>query len=457
MSWQCNQQTQAPSQRVEALSCRLVFAERRQKFLEAMGDGGVAVIQGARRIPRSNDTDYPFRQNSDFWYLTGFDHPHAIAVFRTDGGPAFTLFVEPRDPTMETWNGFRPGTEGAVADYGADEAHSNRCFHDKLAELVGGARRIFHVLGVDTTLDEKLFQILHEMRLRSRHGINPPDDIVDPRSALHEMRLHKSPEELEIMRRAADISREAHQEAARLAHGGRNEYELDAMLSYTFRRRGSSGPAYSSIVGGGANATVLHYVENDQPLVDGQLVLIDAGCELEGYASDVTRTLPIGGTFGGPHRDVYEAVLEAQLIGLEASKPGTCLDEIHKATVRRLTTGMIELGLLQGDVDTRIEDESFRRYYMHGTSHWLGLDVHDVGNYTVDGRSRPLVPGMVFTMEPGIYIPLDDDQAPEPLRGIGVRIEDNVVVTEDGHENLTAAIPKSPEEMEAWVRDGTPS
>ncbi|MCP5068243.1 MAG: Xaa-Pro dipeptidase, partial [bacterium] len=218
-----------------------------------------------------------------------------------------------------------------------------------------------------------------------------------------------------------------------------------------------SGPAYSSIVGGGANATILHYVANDRPLADGQLLLIDAGCELEGYASDVTRTYPIGGTFGGPHRDVYDVVLEAQLIGLEASKPGTCLDEIHKATVRRLTVGMVELGLLEGDVDARIEDESFRRYYMHGTSHWLGLDVHDVGNYTVDGSSRALVPGMVFSVEPGIYIPDDDMQAPETLRGIGVRIEDNVVVTRDGHENLTAAIPKSPPEIEAWVRDGTPS
>lgn len=422
-----------------------------------MGDGAIAIIQGARRIQRSNDTDYRFRQNSDFWYLTGFDHPHAVAVLRTDGGAAFSLFVEPRDPEMETWNGFRPGVEGAIADYAADEAHPNHTLADKLPELISGARRIFHVLGTDAALDEKLFHILHEMRLRSRRGVNPPDDIVDPRSVLHEMRLHKEPAELEIMRRAAAVTLEAHQEVAKLAQAGRNEYELEAVLDYTFRRRGTSGPAYSSIVGGGANATILHYVENDQPLVVGQLLLVDSGCELEGYASDVTRTYPIGGTFGGPHRDVYEVVLEAQRVGLEASKPGACLEEIHKATLRSLTHGMVDLGLLEGDVDARIEDESFRRYYMHGTSHWLGLDVHDVGNYTVDGRSRPLEPGMVFTVEPGIYVPQDDDQAPEALRGIGVRIEDDVVVTQDGHENLTAAIPKRPEDIEAWVRDGIPS
>ncbi len=422
-----------------------------------MGDGAVAVIQGAGRVQRSNDTDFPFRQNSDFWYLTGFDHPHAVAVLRTDGGPAYSLFVEPRDPEMETWNGYRPGVEGAVADYGADQAHPNDELLGKLPELVGGARRVFHVLGIDATLDDKLFHTLHELRLRSRRGVNPPDDITDPRGILHEMRLHKSADEIATMREAADISREGHHEAARLAHAGHNEYELEAVLDYTFRRRGASGPAYSSIVGGGANATILHYVQNDQPLVDGELLLIDAGCELRGYASDVTRTYPIGGHFGAPHRDVYQAVLEGQLAALEAARPGACLETIHKAAVRQLVEGMIELRLLEGDVDARVEDESFRRYYMHGTSHWLGLDVHDVGNYTLDGKSRPLEPGMAFTVEPGIYVPADDEKAPEALRGIGVRIEDDVVVTEDGHENLTAAIPKSPEDVEAWVQRGPPS
>ncbi len=437
--------------------CGVVYAERRERFREAMGDGAVAFIQGARTVRRSNDTDYPFRQDSDFWYLTGFDHPHAVAVLRTDGGPAYTLFVEPRDPLMETWNGYRPGVEGAVRDYGADEAHPIEELLDRLPELVSGARRIVHVLGRDAALDRRLIATLEEMRLRSRRGVEPASEIVDPRHWLHEMRLFKSEEELDLMRRAAAISCEGHREAARLAHGGRHEYEIQAVLDYCFRRRGTAGPAYGSIVGGGANATILHYVRNDHKLVDGELLLIDAGCELLGYASDVTRTYPVGGRFGSPHREVYEAVLEAQLAGLDAARPGATLERVHETTVRSLVEGMIQLGLLEGEVDGRIADESYRRYYMHGTSHWLGLDVHDAGTYTREGRSRPLEPRMVFTVEPGIYVSADDELAPPALRGIGVRIEDDVVITETGHENLTAAIPKDPTAVEAWVLEGAGS
>ncbi|MAE94998.1 MAG: Xaa-Pro aminopeptidase [Deltaproteobacteria bacterium] len=425
--------------------------------MEAMGEGAIALIQGARLVTRSNDTNFPFRQDSDFHYLTGFDHPHATALLRTDGGPAYTLFVEARDPEMETWNGFRPGVERALADYEADEAHPNTELLDKLPELLRDAKQIHHTLGRDRALDERMLDTLEEMRLRSRRGQNPASQFVDPRAVLHEMRLCKEPGEVAIMERAAAITHEAHREAARLAHGGHNEYELEAVLDYTFRRRGAAGPAYASIVGGGANATILHYVQNDQPLVDGELLLIDAACELEGYASDVTRTYPIGGSFEGVRRDIYEAVLAAQKASLETAKPGTTLEEIHKASVRVLCEAMVELKLLEGPASARMQDEGFRRYYMHGTSHWLGLDVHDVGLYTVDGKARSLEPGMAFTIEPGLYIPADDEQAPEGLRGIGVRIEDDVVLTEEGHLNLTAAIPKEAADVEAWVREGTPS
>ena len=419
-----------------------------------MGPGGTAIIRGAGPTTRSNDTEFPFRQDSDFHYLTGFDHPNATAVFRTDGGPDYTLFVEPRDPEMETWNGYRPGTEGAVEHHGADEAFANLELHERLLELLKRTDRLFHVLGRDAALDARIVEILEQMRRGSRAGSIPPEEIIDPRRMLHEMRMRKEPEELEILRRGAAITLEAHHEAARLAHGGNHEYEVQAVLDYTFRRRGSAGPAYGSIVGGGANATILHYVQNDQPLRDGELLLVDSGCELEGYASDVTRTYPVGGTFGGAQRAVYGIVMEAQLASIAACKRGATLPELHDASVRILTRGMIDLGLLDEGLDEAIEKETFRRYYMHGTSHWIGLDVHDAGTYTRDGQPRRLEPGMLFSVEPGLYIRADDERANPELRGIGVRIEDDVVVTDDGYENLTEAIPKEPAALEAWVREG---
>jgi Xaa-Pro aminopeptidase len=309
------------------------------------------------------------------------------------------------------------------------------------------------VLGRDAALDARLVDVLEQMRLRSRLGLEPAEALVDPRRILHEMRLRKDPAELDVMRRAAAISAEAHREAARRARDGVFEFELAAVLDYTFRRRGASGPAYESIVGGGRHATILHYVANDQKLVDGELVLVDAGCELEGYASDVTRTYPVGGSFRGAARAVYEVVLEAQLEALAVARPGATLEDVHAAALRRLTAGMVDLGLLEGDVDGLVAREAYRPYYMHRTSHWLGLDVHDVGTYAADGRPRPLEPGMVFTIEPGLYVPVHDAKAPSELRGIGVRIEDDVAVTAAGHENLTAAIPKHPADVESWMRD----
>jgi Xaa-Pro aminopeptidase len=431
-----------------------VFAERRQRVRDAMGPGAVAIFRGANLITRSRDTEYPFRQDSDFWYLTGFDHPGATAVLRTDGGPAYTLFVEPRDRAMEIWNGYRPGVEGAVQDFGADEAHPNHELLDKIPELIRGTQRIYHVLGRDPVLDSRLVAALEQMRLRSRANADPADAIVDARSITHAMRMFKDPAELDVMRRASEISREGHAAAARLAWPGAFEYELQAALEFTFRRRGARGPAYTSIVGGGANATVLHYVRNDQKLREDELVLIDAGCELEGYASDVTRTYPVGGRFVGAARAIYEVVLAAEQAGIEKCRPGETLPSVHDAAVRTLVEGLVELGILAGDPAELVAREAYKPYYMHSTSHWLGLDVHDVGSYRQNGEPRPLVPGIVFTVEPGLYIAPDAEAAPARFRGIGVRIEDDVLITADGCENLTASIPKDPEELEALVSEG---
>lgn len=434
-----------------------MFAARRQRLLEAMEPDSVAILLGAGLAVRSRDTHFRFRQDSDFHYLTGFDHPNAALVLRKDGGPPFTLFVEPRDPQAETWTGYRPGVEGARADFGADEAHPQGELLAKLPALLERAHRVYHVLGRDPRVDQKIVEIVEAARIRSRAHAPPPDAIVDPRSILHELRLLKEPAELALLRRASAITREAHAAAAALAHGGAGEHELEAVIDYTFRRRGGWGPAYESIVGGGANATVLHYVANDQPLRNGTLVLIDAGCEFQGYAADVTRTYPVGGRFTPEARAVYDVVLAAQEAALEASRPGATLEDVHDAALRRLVAGMMELGLLpRAGVDEAIQAGDYRRYYMHRTSHWLGLDVHDVGAYSRDGKPRRLEPGMVFTVEPGLYVPAGDERAPTALRGIGVRIEDDVAVTEDGHENLSAAIPKRPEDVEALVRAGAP-
>ena len=428
-----------------------MFAERRQRFRDEMGPDAIAILLGAGMVARSRDTEFPFRQDSDFWYLTGFDHPDAIAVLRTDGGPAYTLFVEPRNRAMETWTGYRPGTEGAKSDYEADEAHPCNEFLTMLPELVQAARRIFHVLGRHLAVDAKITETLEALRLRSRQGIDPADAIIDPRGILHPMRLFKEPAELDIMRRASEISREAHEAAAGLARGGSFEYELEAVIEYTFRRRGAHGAAYTTIVGGGSNATVLHYVKNDQKLQDGEIVLIDAGCELQGYASDVTRSYPVGGEFTGPGRAIYEVVLGAQQASLEACRPGSTLPQIHDASVRAIVEGLLELELLSGDAEELIAREAYKPFYMHSTSHWLGLDVHDVGTYNVGGKPRVLEPGLVLTVEPGIYLAPDQEIPDERFRGIGVRIEDDIAITQNGHENLTAAIPKDPDEIEALV------
>jgi Xaa-Pro aminopeptidase len=428
-----------------------MFEERRKRVRDALGPDAIAVFQGASMARRSRDTEYPFRQDSDFWYLTGFDHPNAIALLRTDGGPEYTLYVEPRDRELEIWNGYRPGVEGAREDYGADEAFPKAEFLGQLPDIVRRTKRIYHVLGHNSEIDRAITGTLDGMRLRSRNVGAPADTIVDPRSIVHEMRLYKEPAELDIMRRASAISREAHEAGAQLAKSGAYEYEMEAIIEYTFRRLGARGAAYTTIVGGGSNATVLHYVTNSEKLRDHEMVLVDAGCELEGYASDVTRTYPIGGRFTAAGRAIYDVVLAAQRAGIGQSVPGKTLADVHAASVRALVEGLVDLKLLSGDVDELIAKETYRRFYMHKTSHWLGLDVHDVGNYGSGGNHRPLESGMVFTVEPGIYVAADNEDANAEFRGIGVRIEDDIAITEDGYENLTEAIATDPEDVEALV------
>ena len=428
---------------------QLVLAARRAKFQGALG-AGLAIVPGAHLARRSNDVDYVFRQSSDLWYLTGFEQPDAIAVLTPE---RFTFFVQARDPKAEIWTGRRPGVEGAVRDFGADEAYPVAELRSWLCSALENVPRLYHEFGCDRGIDEIVLACLEEVRGRARRGVTAPTEIVSPTVILHEMRLRKDESELRVMRDAAEISRQAHHAAARLCREGVREYEIEAALEQVFRSRGGSGPAYPSIVGSGENAAILHYTENRSRLGKGELVLVDAGVELHGYASDVTRTYPVDGRFEGIRRDVYAAVLEAQAAALNSAGPGATLQAIHAAAVRSIVEGLVQLGALSGGTEELIETEAYKPFYMHHTGHFLGLDVHDVGDYNVDGRPRPLEPGMVFTVEPGLYFGADSDVTPDALRGVGVRIEDDVVITESGFEVLTDAIPREISDVEAWMRD----
>jgi Xaa-Pro aminopeptidase len=418
------------------------------EFMRRMEPDSVAVIVSAPEATRSNDTHYRYRQDSDFYYLTGFDEPEAIAVVAPSrAGEKFTLFVRPRDPEQETWVGRCAGVEGAKETHGADAAFPVAEFREKLAELLNGARNVYYRLGVRSDLDEALIKQIGEMRTRSRQ-YTAPDSITDPSAILGEMRLVKSAEEIELMQRAADIAAEAHVEAMKTVRPGMMEYEIEALIEYHFRRSGASAPAYGSIVGGGANATVLHYVTNEDKLRDGDLLLVDAGAEFRGYASDITRTFPVNGHFTDAQRDIYDAVLAAQVACVEMVKPGVTMEDLNNHAVKLLTESMVRLALLEGDVEKLIEEKTYRRFFMHGIGHFLGLDVHDAGRYKLNGEARPLAPGIVITVEPGIYVAEDSENVPDKYRGIGVRIEDDVLVTPEGYRVLTTKVPKTVEEIE---------
>lgn len=430
---------------------RELYSKRQAAVLDAIsarGEDAVAVLPAAPVYVRNNDVDHDYRQDSDLYYLTGFAEPESVLVLSAKGRKA-TMFVRPRDPEREVWDGPRAGVDGAKADFGADEAHPIKDLDEGLTKLFENVSRVYYRLGRNRAFDDILLRAIDRTRGRARTGVSWPTEVIDAgQQVLHEMRLFKAPSDLDAMKAAMSITEEAHLRAMRTAKPGMHEYEVEALLLETFRRRGSDRPAYGSIVGSGPNATVLHYRANNRKMEPGDLLLIDAGCEYDYYASDVTRTFPVSGKFSREQRAVYELVLEAQAAGIEATRPGTTLEEIHGKSVRVLTEGLVRLGLLSGSVDTLIEKEEYKPFYMHRTSHWLGMDVHDVGAYFVEGKARKLEPGMVLTVEPGIYIAKDNDKVAPEWRGIGVRIEDDILVTGDGPVNLTAAIPKTVSEIE---------
>ncbi len=426
-----------------------IFADRRRRFLNAIGSGAVAIMPSAPVSVRSGDVEFIYRQDNDFYYLTGFAEPESVALFAPDEKEQFILFVRPRDKERETWTGRRAGLEGAVADYGGDRAFPIDDLDGVLRRHLDKVDRIYYPLGANERMNGRVLELLRAAQaMRPRLGTGP-HALLDPRELIHEERLRKHPEELAAMRDAIAISAEAHKAAMRTARGGMMEWQVEATVDYTFRSRGAAGPSYPSIIASGPNAATLHYINNDREMRTGELLLIDAGCEYGFYASDVTRTFPIGARFTPLQRDLYEIVLAAQAKGIEAIKPGIKFDDPHEAAVRVLVEGMCRVGLVKGSVEDAMRDGTWRRFYMHRTSHWLGMDVHDVGLYRVGGESRTLEPGMVLTVEPGIYIAPDDTVAPEEFRGIGIRIEDDVLVTPDGHEVMTAAVPKSVADVEA--------
>jgi Xaa-Pro aminopeptidase len=410
----------------------------------------VAVIPGMPVATRNSDVEHAYRAHSDLYWLSGFEEPEAVAVLSTAGDKPFTLFVRPRDKEREIWTGRRAGVEGAVSTYGAEQAFEIEKLDLELPKLVGAARTLFYrVGGDDPEFDARISRMLRTLRARARAGVNAPPRIEDPGQILHELRLRKEPREVEALRKAVEQTRRGHVACMKAGRPGAHEYELHGLLEREFRHGGGRGWGYYPIVAAGENATVLHYNDNRVEIRDGELVLIDAGAEHDLYTADVTRTFPASGRFSDAQRACYQLVLDAADACIAATKPGETIDGLHDKAVRILTEGMVRLGLLQGDVDQLIKENAFRRYYMHRTSHWLGLDVHDVGSYAVDGKPRPLEAGMVFTIEPGLYIAKDDELAPPELRGIGIRIEDDILVTPSGHENLTVTIPRTVKDVEA--------
>ena len=434
------------------------FADRRARLMEQMADNSIAIIPAANETIRNNDVHHPFRQNSNFMYLTGFREPDAYAVLipgREQG--QYILFVRDKDPEREIWDGYRAGPDGAVAEYGADDAFPVDDIDEILPGLMEGRGRVYSQMGVDDAFDHQLMTWVNQIRSKVRTGARPPEDFSDISHLLHDLRLIKSKQELAIMADAAAMSARAHKRAMAACKPGIMEYQLQAEIEHDCMMAGSPWPAYPAIVGSGANGCILHYIENSDKIEDGELVLIDAGGELEYYASDITRTFPANGHFNTEQRAIYDLVLKAQYAALDQVKPGNPWIAPHDTTVRVLTEGLVELGILKGDVDDLIEKEAFKPFFMHKTGHWLGMDVHDVGDYKVGGEWRVLEPGMVLTIEPGLYISPHNTDVEERWRGIGVRIEDDVAVTRDGHEVLTRDVPKEPTEIEALMNGGQSS
>ena len=432
------------------------FAQRRQRFFAQLGEAA-AVIPAATLVTHHADCEWPFRQNSDFWYLTGFDEPEAVALFlpHRPEGERYVLFVQPREASAEVWNGFRWGTEGAVAEFAADLAHPRSELEQRLPDYLRGAEGIAFRVGKHPKVEPLVLAAWAAQLDRAPRSGRAALGLVAPCPLLHELRLRKGPEELERMREAARISAEAHELARQVVRPGLNERQVQAVIEQHFLEQGARGPAYGTIVAGGDNACVLHYIANNAPLNDGDLLLIDAGCSLADYYNgDITRSFPINGRFSGEQRALYELVLAAQEAAVDSVAPGFSAEGVHETALRVLVAGLLDLGLLAGSLDGVIEQGAYRHLYMHRTGHWLGLDVHDVGAYRLGEHHVELEPGMVLTVEPGLYVsdrlPVPDGQPEIEARwkGIGIRIEDDVAVTAHGHENLTAAALKSPAALE---------
>ncbi len=428
------------------------YQRRRKRLMDLMNTGAIAILPTAPVRVRNRDVEYPYRPDSDFYYLTGFPEPEAVAVLIPDRPQGeYVLFCRERDPQREQWDGYRAGLEGACEIYGADDAFPFDDLDDILPGLLENRERVFYTMGMDAAFDQRVVKWLNLVRERVRTGVTAPAEFVSLQHYLHEMRLFKSAAEIKLMRQAAEISAGAHERAMRVCQPGMTEYQLEAELTHEFMRHGARSPAYPSIVGGGANGCILHYIENSATLADGDLVLIDAGCEYGCYASDITRTFPVNGRYSDAQREVYDIVLEAQAAAIKKVKSGNHWNDPHEAAVKVLTRGLVELGILEGKVSDLVKQQAYTPYYMHRTGHWLGMDVHDVGDYKVDSQWRLLEPGMVMTVEPGLYLKADIEGLPKRWHNIGIRIEDDVLVTKDGHEVITEAAPKDPDAIESLM------
>ena len=429
------------------------FQDRRDRLAEAMGPNSIAIIETSLEVMRNRDADYKYRADSSFFYLTGFAEPEAVAVIETsEDGEEYTysLFCRERNREMEIWNGYRAGVDGAVDDYEADEAYAIDLLDEEIIAKLLNKDKLFYRIGHRAEFDARVAKWIVEANGESRKGTTAPAQLIQLDRIVDEMRLHKDAEEIQLMQIASDISAEAHTQAMKAVRPGMMEYALEAELNYIFGKNGCV-PSYNSIVGGGENACILHYVENNKELKDGDLVLIDAACEYEFYASDITRTFPVNGKFSPEQKALYQVVLDAQIAAIDAVRIGNSYKEPHHVAVRILVQGLLDLGIMHGDIDEIIEKESFRQFYMHGTGHWLGMDVHDVGSYKQDGEWRTYQEGMVVTVEPGLYIAPDDETVDAKWRGIGIRIEDDIVATKKGPLNLTSKVVKTVEEIEALM------
>ena len=424
-----------------------VFLERRQRVIDTIHPGAMILFAAPVQL-RNNDVEQEYRQDSDLYYLLGFEEPECVLVIVSAPTPHTIVFLRERDASRETWDGPRLGVEAAATQLGVDEAISIQALTDKLPELLADVESLYFAWGADIGHDQLIQGALRKLRANVRKGGSWPTQIIEPGSVLHEMRLHKDEYEIAAIRRAIQITEQAHRAVFRAAQPFVWEYELEAILRAQFRHRGSARVAYGPIVASGINATVLHHKSNDRQSMPGELILVDAGCEFDYQSADITRTFPVQGRFTPLQRHAYDVVLSAQAHAIDAIRPGSTVESIHDLTVRVLVEGLLSLGIVHGEVDEIIESGSYKKYYMHRTSHWLGMDVHDVGRYHTAGKPRPLEPGMVLTVEPGLYFPAQDDAVPEGLRATGIRIEDNLLVTESGHLNLSSDIPKLPEDIE---------